>query len=206
LAGSKAQRVIQKTRFTCREAVVAPITESEWLAHTQSTEMLGLLRDRACEKDLRLFAIACCRRIWPHISDERSRRAVEMAELDVDGRLAAEERLAVARRAAQALAEAFDNLDIRSTGHLYHAAWAAALCLHTDRVPLRTRVANPVISGAFDCATLVAVNCAYAGAIYRVHPIHSIVQKHAQIAVETNAEYAEQCHLLRGIFGYPFAP
>ena len=42
---------IEKTRFTGAEAVVVPITESEWLAHTQSTEMLGLLRDRAGEKD-----------------------------------------------------------------------------------------------------------------------------------------------------------
>ena len=65
---------------------------------------------------------------------------------------------------------------------------------------------NPVLSGAFDCAMLVAVHCAYAGAIYRVHPIHSKAQKHAQLAVETDAEYAVQCHLLRGIFGYPFRP
>jgi hypothetical protein len=196
--------VIRKTRLTDREAVVAPITESEWLAHTQATEMLGLLRDRACEKDLWLFAIACCRRIWPHIHNERSRRAVEMAELDIDGRLAAEARLAAAAGAAQALAEASDKPDIRSNGHLYHAAWAAALCLYTDGVPLRTRVDNPVLSGAFDCAMLVAVHCAYAGAIYKVDRIQSIVQKGAQLAVETDAEYAEQCHLLRGIFGYPF--
>jgi hypothetical protein len=185
---------------------VSPITDSEWLAHTQSTEMLGLLRDRASEKDLRRFAVACCRRIWPHLNDERSRRAVEMAELDIEGRLTAEERLAVARGAAQALAEVSAKLDIRSNGHLYHAALAAALCLHTDGVPLRTRVDDPSISGAFDCALFVAVHCAYAAAIHRVHPIRPIAQKHAQLAVETEAEYAEQCHLLRGIFGYPFAP
>ena len=185
---------------------MAPITESEWLAHTQSTEMLGLLRDRAAEKDL----WALCGRmlppgIWPHLHDERSRRAVEMAERDIDGRLTAEERLAAARGAAQALAEASARLDIRSNGHLYHAALAAALCLHTDEVPLRTRVDNPVITGAFDCAMLVAIQCAYAAATHRVHPIRPIAQKHAQLAVETETEYAEQCHLLRGIFGYPFA-
>jgi hypothetical protein len=184
---------------------VAPITESEWLAHTQSTEMLGLLRDRDSEKDLWRFAVACCRRIWPHLHDERSRRAVEMAERDIDGRLTAEERFSAARGAALALTEASARLDIRSNGHLYHAAFAAALCLYTDGVPLQTRVDNPVITGAFDCAMLVAVHCAYAGAIYKVHPIHSKAQKHAQLAVETEAEYAEQCHLLRGIFAYPLA-
>lgn len=184
---------------------MAPITESEWLAHTQSTEMLGLLWDRASEKDLWRFAVACCRRIWPHLHDERSRRAVEMAERDIDERLTAEERLAAARRAAQALAEASARLDIRSNGHLYHAAFAAALCLYTDRVPLHTRVDNPVITGAFDCAMLVAIQCAYAAAIHRVHPILLIAQKHAQLAVETEAEYAEQCHLLRSIFAYPLA-
>jgi hypothetical protein len=138
---------------------VAPITESEWLAHTQSTEMLGLLRDRASEKDLWRFAVTCCRRIWPHLHDERSRRAVEMAERDIDGRLTAEERFSAARGAALALAEASARLDIRSNGHLYHAAFAAALCLYTDGVPLQTRVDNPVITGAFDCAMLVAVHC-----------------------------------------------
>ena len=76
---------------------MAPITESEWLAHTQSPEMLGLLRDRACEKDLSRFAVACCHRIWPHLHDERSRRAVEMAERDIDGWLTMEERIAAAR-------------------------------------------------------------------------------------------------------------
>src|SRR4051794_11810199 len=114
------------------EAVVTRITESEWLAHTQSTEMLGLLRDRASEKDSRRFAVACCRRIWPHLHDERSQRAVEMAELDIEGRLRAEERLAAARGAAQALAEVSEKLDIRSNGHLSHAARAAALCLYTE--------------------------------------------------------------------------
>ena len=184
---------------------MAPITESEWLAHTQSPEMLGLLRDRACERDLSRFAVACCRRIWSHLHDERSRRAVEMAERDIDGRLTAAERLAVARGAAQALAEASAKLDIRSNGHLRHAARAAALCLHTDGVPLRTRDDDPSIPRAFDCALFVAVHCAAAAAIHRVRPIRPIARQHAQLAVEIEAEHAEQCHLIRDIFGYPFA-
>ncbi len=177
-----------------RTPVVA-ITEADWLSCTQSTTMLGWLRNKASERNLRLFMIACCRRIWPHIVDERSRRAVELAELDVDGRLADDERVASARAAADALAEAFANLDIRSNGHLYHAAWAAALCSHTAQVPLHTPIYKPAISGAFDCAMVAAINCAYAAAISKVHAIDSKIEKHARLATETDAEYAAQCHL-----------
>jgi hypothetical protein len=101
------------------------------------------------------------------------------------------------------LAGALDN---RGNGHLYHAAWTSALCLHTAQLPLRTRIDDPTITGAFDCAMLAALHCAYAAGITKVNAVHSKTQTHAQVEVETNAEYAEQCHLLRDIFGYPFDP
>jgi hypothetical protein len=183
---------------------VVVITETEWLSFTQPITMLDLLRGKASDRNLRLFAIACCRRIWPHIADERSRRAVELAALDVDGLVSAEERIAAAQAAADALTDAFFNLDIRSNGHLYHAAWAAALCLHTAEIPLRTPISEPVISGAFDCAMNAAINSASAATIAKVDITCSKVQMHAQLDVDTNAEYAAQCDLLRDIFGYPF--
>jgi hypothetical protein len=187
-----------------RLAPINALTEVEWVSCERSTAMLEWLGTKASTRNLRLFMIACCRRIWPHIADQRSRKAVELAELDVGGRLADEERAVAARGAADALAEAFEQLDIRRNGHSYHAAWAAALCSYTPQVPLCTLADNPTISGALDRALYAAIQSAYAAAIAKVRDIDSKTEMHARLAAETDAEYAAQCELIRGIFSCPF--
>jgi hypothetical protein len=63
------------------------MTEREWLEATHPREMLEFLRDSVTltERKGRLFAVACCRRVWNFLADGCSRQAVEEAERHAEG-------------------------------------------------------------------------------------------------------------------------
>jgi hypothetical protein len=46
------------------------MTESEWEVCPEPRPMLEFLREKASERKLRLFACACCRRVWNLLSDK----------------------------------------------------------------------------------------------------------------------------------------
>ena len=64
-------------------------TEDDWLACTDPQKLLEHPGDRASDRKLRLFACACCRRVWPVLTG--SRDAVELAERYADGRASDDE-------------------------------------------------------------------------------------------------------------------
>lgn len=83
------------------------MTEQEWNESQDSQAMLEWLRhsEKTSERKLRLFAVACCRRIWHRFTDARSRCIVELAEEYADG-VVGQRELAAAADAEFATAEA----------------------------------------------------------------------------------------------------
>jgi hypothetical protein len=105
------------------------VTESEWNSCNSLEAMLAFLRDtgRASERKLRLFAVACCRRTWHRLTDERSRRAVEVAESHADGSASTKE----LRFAFSCAADAYAFAVASSTADAAAAA-GAANAAHAD--------------------------------------------------------------------------
>ncbi|MDB5312003.1 MAG: hypothetical protein JWO38_6205 [Gemmataceae bacterium] len=67
------------------------MTEAEWLACADPVSMLRFLKGKANDRKLRLFACACCRRLWHLLVDERGRNGVGVAERLADGRATRDE-------------------------------------------------------------------------------------------------------------------
>src|SRR5262249_9700328 len=89
------------------------MTEAEWLTSPEPEKMLAFLDGKASDRLRRLFACACCRRIWHLLSDARRRQAVRVAERFAEGNATLEELTAARQQADQAQADA------------KHAEWCA---------------------------------------------------------------------------------
>src|SRR5262245_35094293 len=54
------------------------MTEAKWLACTDPTPMLDFLTKQASKRKLRLFGVACCRRLWHLLDEEHCKKLVEV--------------------------------------------------------------------------------------------------------------------------------
>jgi len=104
------------------------MTEQEWLGARFTYEMLLYLEGRlyhwgkadtppkASDRQIRLFACACCRRIWD-LLDSPSRQAVEVAEQYADARASAEELEAARRSVLESLDKQLPGFPHVATQH-----------------------------------------------------------------------------------------
>jgi hypothetical protein len=165
--------------------------EERWLACTDPGWLLmhltrgGRRRERERRRrKLRLYGCACCRRVWRMLPDERSREAVEVAELCADG-LADDARCRAARAGALEVCMFANRPGVR-------AAECAFLCLAEDEH----------IATAFETA-------AEAAAWATASPEEADNFDHSTDPAgfpHYAAERRAQVGLIRCIFGNPFRP
>ena len=166
------------------------MTEVEWLEANDREAMLEYLRKRGGERKLRLFAVACCRRISHLLNDKLSSQAVEVGEQHADG-LATDESLEDARgnssyASAEAHRLATDSGWSANTWIANAAANAAhGVCGHRENWLYDSRFFETPIWAAR----------ATAGP-----EVEHVLSDAAQLQAFEN-EQAVQCQLLRDIFG-----
>jgi hypothetical protein len=155
------------------------MTEEEWHACQRPGELLRQIRHKREMRKRRLFACACCRRVWQFITDRRSREAVELAEEFADHLISGDQ-----------LAEAHDLArSASSEANAYSRQFPTA----ERKAPwkLEKGAAAAVHASAPHGTVDAAEDAVYAS-------YEDLDQKRAEIGM--------QCDLIRDIFGNPFRP
>jgi hypothetical protein len=158
------------------------MTEAEWLAIPDVSTMLKHLRGRARPRKFRLFACACCRRIWEALTPN-ARRAVEQAERYADRAIRLEQ-LKAARP------------DFRDEAGAPH--WASVWAARAAAAP--RNMAGAAAAAASHCRSLSAAAACPREAYPDFQTWNGALH---QVVV---AEGGRQRDLLCEVFGNPFRP
>jgi hypothetical protein len=167
--------------------------EAEWLACTDPEPMLAFLKREASNRKLRLFAVACCRRIEVLLVDKRSLAALAAFEQYLDGGCGKAEFSLFSSHAREAsdaiLAPLYgDNEIVHNAESL--AACAVTCALNTTR---SKKFALSAISSAY-----YASHAAAAATVFRR------TGPSPDVGAVENAESLAQAQLLQDILGNPF--
>jgi hypothetical protein len=167
------------------------MTEAEWLSCTDPSALIEYLRGRSADRKIRLFAVACCRRIEHLLPQITARERVP------DGQRA----VAVAERYADGMATPEELLD---------AYWGAEKVTVEGERPFQ-EVAFRDANGLFD-VHMAAFNELRDYADARFEKYRPSPDEPAQFTPESAAQWERlgvqescaQASLLRDIFGNPF--
>lgn len=177
------------------------MTEQEWLQDNDLEAMLRFLNGRVSERKFRLTECAFLRRFWHLLSDERSRRAVEVAEAFADGAASRDELKAAYTHAEAACNDLLDTYfpDRDVTRSFWGGAVSAAQ--HTamsffDMPDIFPGRGNPERFRTMSNMVWLAT------AAYSIGAGSSEENGHEAIKTEHTAQVV----LLRDLFGNPFRP
>jgi hypothetical protein len=193
---------------------VATVTETEWLACDNPVPMLEILRDWTIDRKLRLYAVACCRRVECHFTDPCLATAVGQVEQFAEG-LISREALAAAHDDAFGVEFALSGYDesvtdlglicAQKVGQSAAAAAATAAETEYDGYGEDGSYADSACSVA-DAAASVAGDLAIQSAVPS-GVIKSLAEGFSSIRVPAeDAERRVLARLLRDILGNPFRP
>jgi hypothetical protein len=154
------------------------MTEAEWLVCQDPLAMLEFLRGKVSDRKLRLFAVACVRRLSPLLVPE-ARAALEVAE-----------------RVAEGTADSAERKRARETA--FHVGWVS-FGAHR-RGPAKAAVCDALERRAWEAATNAARRSSHIGAMDRLWPHlgdYSNALKVEEVSITG---------LLRCSFGNPIRP
>jgi hypothetical protein len=168
------------------------MTEEEWNSSPDPQVMLGWLRDQGMLSDrkARLFAVACCRRIWPLLLKAQSRMAVEVLEEYIEGVIGSEG-LAIAARVAH-IAPKYQAPTDNGWAIAAAATAVAAYVPPEHRDPWEAPIR---------CAKYTAL-----GAVWALGNAADPDGPGDRRYAATKREEAKLCQILRCIFPNPFLP
>ena len=161
------------------------MTASDWQACHDPDLMIRALPADRFQPELRLFAVACVRRVW-HLLPAGCRAAVEASERFAEGRVSEEE-------LATAVAVADGEAQTAFPGHSAPDARGYAASAAVDASSVWPRSASNVLA-ATSCAAS-AVGCAAGGAARKRYD--------EAFAAARVAELAAQAEVLRSLVSAP---
>jgi hypothetical protein len=163
------------------------MTDAEWLACSEPEPMLLFLSEqgRLSGRKTRLFAAACCRRIWDLCGDTRSCNAIHVAERLADG-LASADETRHAREDADAAADEADDAELSGSMKLAMLGTSNATAFAVDTT------VNPFTVAEWSVYALTGNT-----------PVSDKDRETERLAAFSREE-SSQAEICRDIFGNPF--
>lgn len=178
------------------------MTEEKWLASSDPIVMIDEMDGRVSTRKLRLFAVACCRRIW-EVLDDNSKNAICVAEKYADGLASIGE----LRSVLVAILQRTGGGEVTNCGlRAVHASLYDPLLSEyylSQRGIMNSGVMAPYAESAIDSpwafSKYPSIHVAYAKAA-----LAASVRGEAARLSAVQEEYEEQCLILHDIVGNPF--